>query len=234
VAGGRREPGDGRGVRDPVAAMTPLSLDPDIERYILDHTTPAGELMDRLQRETQEKLPAPQMLSGVVEGRLLQALVHISRAKLVLELGTYSGYSALMMAAALPAGGRVITCEVSPEFAEFARGWIDESEHGQKVEIRLGPALETISELEGPFDLVFIDADKPGYRDYYEATLPKLAPHGLIAADNTLWGGRVADPSDQEEMTRGMREFNDHVRDDPRVVSTILSVRDGITLIRPV
>ena len=214
--------------------MSPLPLEPDLQRYILEHTTPPGELMERLERETRESLPWAQMLSGAVEGRLLQALVHISRATRVLEVGTYSGYSALMMAAALPPGGRVITCEVSHEFAAFAQRWIDESEHGGKVEIRVGPGLETLSELEGPFDLVFIDADKPEYRGYYEAALPKLAPHGLIAVDNTLWSGRVADPSDQEEITRTMREFNDHVRDDPRVVSTILSVRDGITLIRPV
>src|SRR3712207_253510 len=128
--------------------MTPLPLDPDVERYILDHTTPPGELMERLERETWESLARPHMLSGVVEGRLLQALVHISRATRILELGTYSGYSALMMAAALPPGGRVITCEVSPEFAAFAQRWIDESEHGEKVEIRLGPGLETLSELD--------------------------------------------------------------------------------------
>jgi caffeoyl-CoA O-methyltransferase len=213
--------------------MSQLPPDPAVEQYILDHTTPAGDLLERLQAETQATLPAPQMLSGVVEGRLLQALVHISAAKTVLELGTYSGYSALMMAAALPEGGRVITCEVSEEFAAFAQRWIDQSEHRDKIEIRVGSALETISELDGPFDLVFIDADKPEYRDYYEATLPKLAARGLIVVDNTLWRGAVADPGNQEEMTRAIREFNDHVRDDPRVVSTILSVRDGITLIRP-
>jgi caffeoyl-CoA O-methyltransferase len=172
------------------------------------------------------------MLTGRVEGRLLETLVWATRPRLVLELGTYSGYSALAMAAALPEGGRIVTCEVSDEHADFAQRRFDASPYAARIELRRGPALDTIAALDGPFDLVFVDADKGGYVDYYEAVVPKLAPRGLIVADNTLWSGRVADPGEDDESTRALRAFNDRVRDDPRTVSTMLTVRDGITLIR--
>ena len=137
------------------------------------------------------------------------------------------------MAAALPAGGRLITCELSTEHADFARRHIEASPYAERIELRVGPALETLGTLAGPFDLVFIDADKPGYRGYYEAVLPKLAPHGLIVVDNTLWSGRVLQVGDDaEESTRALAAFNDFVASDPRVVCVMLTVRDGITLIR--
>ena len=172
------------------------------------------------------------MLTGRVEGRLLETLVWATRPRLVLELGTYSGYSALSMAAALPDDGRIVTCEVSEEHADFAQRHVDAAGLSDRISIRRGPALETIASLDGPFDLVFVDADKGGYLDYYEAVVPKLAPRGLIVADNTLWSGRVADPAEDDESTVALREFNDRVRDDPRTVSVMLTVRDGITLIR--
>lgn len=212
--------------------MSLVPIDPAIERYVEQHTTPADAALAALARETQESLAAPQMLTGTVEGRFLQALVWATQARLVLELGTYSGYSALAMAAALPAGGRIVTCEVAPDHAAFARRHIDASPYADRIDLRLGPALDTIAGLDGPFELVFIDADKGGYRGYYDAVVPKLAPRGLIVADNTLWSGRVADPSQDEESTLAMREFNDHVLADPRTVCVQLTVRDGITLIR--
>ena len=172
------------------------------------------------------------MLTGTVEGRLLEALVWAAQPQLVLELGTYSGYSALAMAAALPPGGRIVTCELSDEHADFAQRHIDASPYADRIEVRRGPALESVAALEGPFDLVFIDADKVNYVNYYEAVVPKLAERGLIAADNTLWSGRVAEDEDESEATDAMRTFNDRVRDDDRVVAVMLSVRDGITLIR--
>jgi caffeoyl-CoA O-methyltransferase len=207
-------------------------IQPAVERYVQDHTTPPDPALERLARETRETLAFPQMLTGRVEGRFLEMLVWASGAERVLELGTYSGYSALSMAAALPPGGRVVTCEVAPDHAEFAQRRIAASPYADRIELRLGPALETIAQLEGPFDLVFIDADKGNYRNYYEAALPKLSERGVIAVDNTLWSGRVADDSDDSETTVAMREFNDHVAADPRVVSVQLTVRDGITLIR--
>ncbi|HVE68521.1 MAG TPA: O-methyltransferase [Solirubrobacteraceae bacterium] len=212
--------------------MTPLDHGEALESYVADHTTAPPAHLEALERETRESLAFPQMLTGRVEGRLLETLVHITRPRLILELGTYSGYSALSMAAALPEGGRIVTCEVSDEHADFAQRHVDASGLADRISIRRGPALETIAGLDAPFDLVFVDADKPGYSDYYEAVVPKLAPHGLIVADNTLWSGRVADPSEDDDTTRAMREFNDRVRDDPRTVSVMLTVRDGITLIR--
>jgi caffeoyl-CoA O-methyltransferase len=150
----------------------------------------------------------------------------------VLELGTYSGYSALAMAAALPPGGRIVTCELSEEHANFAQRHIDASPYADRIDLRRGPALETVATLDGPFDLVFIDADKQNYVNYYEAVVPKLAERGLIAADNTLWSGNVAEDEDQSDATVALRAFNDRVREDDRVVCVMLSVRDGITLIR--
>jgi caffeoyl-CoA O-methyltransferase len=212
--------------------MSLVPIDPAIERYVEEHTTPPGPALAALAQETREKLSSPQMLTGTVEGRFLEMLVWATQARLVLELGTYSGYSALAMAAALPSGGRIFTCEVAPDHAQFAQRHIDASPYADRIEVRLGPALDTIAQLDGPFDLVFIDADKVGYRDYYDAVAPKLAPRGLIVADNTLWSGRVADPDNDEESTRTMREFNDHVLADPRTTCVQLTVRDGITLIR--
>ena len=211
--------------------MTPI-VDPAVETYVEEHTTPPEPHLATLAAETRETLSSPQMLTGTVEGRFLEMLVFALRPRLVLELGTYSGYSALSMAAALPPGGRIVTCELSDEHADFAQRHIDGTPYADRIEIRRGPGQETIEALDGPFDLVFIDADKPGYAGYYDAALPKLSPAGLIAVDNTLWAGRVADPDNQEETTQVMRAFNDRVRDDPRVVSVMLSVRDGVTLIR--
>jgi caffeoyl-CoA O-methyltransferase len=172
------------------------------------------------------------MLSGPVEGRLLELLVHAVQAELVLELGTYSGFSALSMAAGLPPGGRIVTCEVSAKHADFARARIAASPHADRIELRLGPGLATIATLDGPFDLVFIDADKTGYGAYYEAVLPKLSARGLIVVDNTLWSGRVIDAADGDADTRALAEFNDLVAGDERVVCVMLTIRDGVTLIR--
>jgi caffeoyl-CoA O-methyltransferase len=136
------------------------------------------------------------------------------------------------MAAGLPSGGHVDTCERDPERAEFARRHIARSPYADRVTVHVGPALETIERLEGEFDLVFLDADKPNYVRYYEALLPRLSERGLIVADNTLWGGSVVEEADDGELTRAVRAFNDHVRGDERAVCTLLTVRDGVTLIR--
>ena len=210
-----------------------MDIVPDrIERYAEEHTTQPDELLARLAAETRETLESPQMLTGTVEGRLLELLVYASGAKRVLELGTYSGYSALSMAAGLPRGGRIDTCELDQERAAVARRYIAESRYSDRITIHLGPALETIERLEGEFDFVFIDADKPNYVNYYEAVLPRLSERGFIAADNTLWSGRVLE-DDDSEGTRAIKAFNEHVKSDPRVTSVMLTVRDGVTLIRP-
>jgi caffeoyl-CoA O-methyltransferase len=187
--------------------------------YAEAHTTPHEPYLARLFQETHDELSSPQMLTGPVEGRLLEFLVYMTLPSLVLEIGTYSGYSALSMARALPPGGRIISCEVDPERAAFANRHIER--HG-RISVRLGPALETIASLDEKPDLVFIDADKEGYVDYYEAVLPKLAPRGIIVADNTL--GHERNPA--------IARFNQHVAEDPRTVQVMLTVRDGVTLIR--
>jgi caffeoyl-CoA O-methyltransferase len=205
---------------------------PDVERYAEEHTTAPPPHLDALAAETRASLAAPQMMTGRLEGRFLELLVHASGARRVLEIGTFSGYSALSMAAGLPPGGRITTCEVDSEVAAVARRHIAASPHADRIEVIVGPAIETLDELPGPFDIVFIDADKPGYRDYFEATLPKLSERGLIAIDNTLWSGRVAEDEDADERTRSLRELNDALVADPRVVCALLTIRDGITLVR--
>jgi len=202
-----------------------------VEDYAAEHTTQPDELFDRLAAETREKTTAPQMMVGRLEGGFLAALVQLTGAKRILELGTFTGYSSISMATALPDDGRIITCDVDPDATSIARRYMDESGHGDKIEIRLGPALETIETLDGPFDLVFIDADKPNYENYYEAVLPKLADDGLLIADNVLWSGRVVEP-DGDESTQAIKAFNEHVRNDQRVTAVMLTVRDGMTLVR--
>lgn len=207
----------------------------EIEQYTAVHTTPPTELLQELAAETRETLRAPQMLTGTVEGRFLELLVHGLGAKRVLELGTYSGYSAISMAAGLPEGGRIDTCEFDERHAEVARRYIARSPYADRITVHVGPALETIPRLEGDFDFVFIDADKVNYGNYYDALLPRLAPHGLIAFDNTLWSGRVLEESDDDDGdTRALRELNDRLAHDDRVAVAQLSVRDGITLVRRV
>jgi len=202
-------------------------LDPKVDAYAEAHTTPSGELFERLAAETREETTLPQMMVGEVEGRFLEFLVRLRGAQRVLELGTFTGYSSLSMARGLPEGGRVITCDVNPETTAIARRYAEEAGLTDRIEFRLGPGVETIAQLEGPFDLVFIDADKPGYRDYYEAVLPKLADRGLIVADNALRDGHVLD----EDADEPMKDFNDHVRNDPRVDCVLLTVRDGMLLV---
>jgi caffeoyl-CoA O-methyltransferase len=206
-------------------------VDPRVEAYAEEHTTPDGELFERLAAETGEKTTASEMMVGRLEGQFLRVLVRSLRARRILELGTFTGYSSISMALALPAGGRVITCDVNKETNAIARRYAQEAGVADRIEYRLGPALETIAQLDGPFDLVFIDADKPNYINYYEATLPLLAEGGLIVVDNTLWSGRVIDVEDTEETTQAIRALNDHVSADPRVENVLLTVRDGMNLV---
>jgi caffeoyl-CoA O-methyltransferase len=204
----------------------------EIDGYTEAHTTPPPELLAELAEETRETLASPQMLTGVVEGRLLELLVHALKPQRVLELGTYSGYSALSMAAGLPEGGHIDTCEVDERHAEVARRYIGRSPYSDRITVHVGPALGTIERLGGEFDFVFVDADKENYGNYYEALVPRLASSGLMAFDNTLWSGRVLDSDDDAETTRSIVELNDRIAGDERVIAVMLTVRDGITLLR--
>jgi caffeoyl-CoA O-methyltransferase len=210
----------------------PITFRPEgVEAYAEAHTTPLPSLLAELMETTRRELPdRATMLSGHLEGTLLQTLVFATGARRVLEIGMFTGFSAQMMAAALPEDGTVITCDIEPRHIEVARRFFERSEHRHKIDVREGPALETIAALDGPFDLVFIDADKRNYINYYEAVLPKLSPRGLIAVDNTLWDGEVLAP--RSDDGKAIAAFNDHVVRDERVVCVMLTVRDGLTLIR--
>jgi len=207
-------------------------LPPEIDAFAEQHTTPPDRLLVELSEETTATLPNPQMLTGPVEGRFLEMLVFASEAERVLEIGTYSGYSALSMARGLPPGGHIDTCEIDERHAAVARRYVGESPYADRITIHVGPALDTVTQLDGPFDLVFVDADKTGYDGYYEAVFPKLAPRGLIVFDNMLQSGRVVDAPDEDESTRAIVELNEKLRGDPRVVCVLLTVRDGVTLVR--
>lgn len=214
--------------------MTAYIVADAVEDYAAAHTTPPAAHLEELARETHATLDAPQMLTGDIEGRFLEFLVYLTRPRLVLEIGTYSGYSALSMAGTLDPDARIVTCELSDRHADVAERHIAAAGESARIEVRRGPALETIATLDGPFDLVFVDADKEGYLDYYEAVLPKLSERGLIVVDNVLWSGRVAavPTDDDSDATTALRVFNDHVLADERAVAVTLTVRDGIMLVR--
>ena len=205
-------------------------VDEQIEEYAERHTTAPDPLLAELAAETKATMAAPQMLTGTIEGRFLEALVAATGAKRVLEIGTFTGYASLSMAAALPPDGHLDTLDLEPKHAEVAQRYFDRSPHGKKITLHLGPAAETLARLEGDFDVVFIDADKANYDAYYEAVLPRLSERGLIAIDNTLWSGRVLDPQDDD--SRRIAALNDKLESDERVVCVQLTIRDGLTLVR--
>ena len=203
-------------------------IDAAVEQFAHDHTEAETDLYVRLREETYRVMQRPQMQVDVIEGRFLQMLVRLSSAKSILELGMFTGYSALMMAEALPDNGHLITCEIDPKAEAIARRYFAESPHGDKITIRMGPALDTIKTLADPLDLVFIDADKLNYSNYYEACLPLLKSGGLVVADNVLWSGKVVDPKDADD--HAIVAFNRLVQSDPQVKNVCLTVRDGMML----
>jgi caffeoyl-CoA O-methyltransferase len=205
-----------------------------IEEYVKARTRPEPELLQKLITETEEKFGLG-MLTGRVEGRLLKLLVQLSGAQKILEIGTYTGYSALSMAEGLPDDGQLITCENNPDHAEIARKYIDRSPIGHKIQIKMGDALDTIKELkeqEYTTDLIFLDADKIRYPLYYEHLIDLLNPGGLIIVDNALWSGEVLDPKDPE--AEAIAKLNEIMTDDDRIENVLLTVRDGMMIGRKV
>jgi caffeoyl-CoA O-methyltransferase len=200
----------------------------EIEEYAERYTTARWDVFGRLGAETEATRDDHVMMVGAVEGAFLSFLIHMTRATRVLELGTFTGWSSIAMARALPPGGSIVTCDVNEETTAVARRYAEEAGVADRIDFRVGPGIETLATLDGPFDLAFIDADKEGYVDYYEAILPKLAPDGVIGADNTLFGS--GGPND--EITQAMSKFNEHVLHDDRVEAVLLPFRDGLTLIR--
>tara|TARA_B100000686_G_C16763270_1_gene960123 strand:+ start:945 stop:1577 length:633 start_codon:yes stop_codon:yes gene_type:complete len=202
----------------------------EIENYAYNHTGKEGELLVRLEKETHDNLEIPQMLTGRVEGRLLRLLALLVKAKRIVEVGTFSGYSALSMAEALPEDGELFTCDEDPICLAVARKFMAESSHGQKIKILEGDAIKTLKKLEGPFDMAFIDADKKNYENYYEIILPMVRSGGLILVDNVLWGGSVLNPV--EESAHAINEFNKKITLDKRIDQVLITVRDGIYCLR--
>jgi predicted O-methyltransferase YrrM len=204
-------------------------VDPRIEEYASAHTTaPVGQLA-AVALATRKTMPSPGMMSGQVEARLFEALIVVAGARRALEVGTFTGFGALTMAAALPDDGEVVTIEKDEGTAAIARDNFDSSEHGSKVRLIVGDAREELAKLDGPFDFVYIDAWKSDYPAYYEATIPLLSPRGILVADNVLRSGRVLDP-EAEESVRVTREFNARVHADERVHNALLTVGDGLML----
>lgn len=208
-------------------------MDDAFDDYIRAHTTPERPELYRLWRATNTQLVRGRMASGHVQGQLLRMLVGMVCPRRILEVGTFSGYSALAMAAALPPGGELYTFEVNDEMEDFARGWFDASPYGSRIRFTVGDALTIVPTLGLDFDFIFIDGDKRQYADYYAMAKRHLAHGGYIVADNTLWDGHVVDPAyDRDAQTQGIRRFNDLVVADPEVECVILPLRDGLTLIR--
>jgi predicted O-methyltransferase YrrM len=213
------------------------SLLPDeVERYVGEVITKETPLQKRLRAETA-KLPMAMMQIGPDQGALLALLVRLIGAKRTLEIGTFTGYSALTVAQALPEGGKVIACDISEEWTAIARRYWREAGLDDRIELRLGPAAETLKALlqaggAGSFDFAFIDADKSGYDTYYELCLQLIRPNGLIAIDNVLWSGAVLDPKKRDADTEALRALNLKIRDDARVDSALLTVGDGLMLAR--
>jgi caffeoyl-CoA O-methyltransferase len=217
--------------------MEPVDANPwrgeAVARYVAAHTDPVDPLAEELARETEARTGLARWSIGRVEGRLLQLLVKISGARRAVEIGTFTGYSALLIAAALPADGTLITCENHPEYAAIARSFFQRSPHGGKICLELGPALATLRRLpDGESDFVFIDADKPSYGAYYEEALRLLRAGGLVFVDNVFWRGKIFKQRISNANARAIAAFNERVRLDPRVEKVMLALRDGCFLIR--
>lgn len=205
-----------------------------IEEYIKEHIDPESEYLHQLYRATHLHLLYPRMASGHIQGRLLKMFVGMIKPKLILEIGTYSGYSGLCLAEGLPEDGHLHTIEINDEQEDFTLPWFKNSPYADKITMHIGNAMEIIPKLGLTFDMAFIDGDKRIYSDYYELVLEHLNPGGYILADNTLWDGHVLDknPKECDLQTRGVQAFNDLVAQDKRVEKVILPLRDGLTIIK--
>lgn len=208
-------------------------LNKKIENYIIAHTTPEDELLSLLNRETNLKVNNPRMLSGHLQGKFLEMISGMIKPKQILEIGTYTGYASICLAKGLEESGKLFTIEIEPEIFEFARIYIEKAGFSDRIEQLLGEAISILPELEGPFDLVFIDADKENYTNYYQLIIDKVNAGGIILADNALWDGKVVENviyNDKE--TTAIQAFNQYIQNDGRVENMLLPLRDGIMMIR--
>ena len=206
---------------------------PQVEAYAAAQSLPETPVRRALREETHRTMEFARMLVGPLEGGFLHLMARLARAERVLEIGMFTGYSALCFAEALPAHGRVVTCEVDEESAAVARRFFSQSPHGAKIEIRMGPALETMADLTGPFDVIFIDADKQNYVNYYRRAVELLSPRGVILIDNVLWDGQVLLDPPPDDRTAAIQELNRIVAADSRVSAVLATIRDGLWIITP-
>ena len=209
-------------------------IDPNIETYCLNHSSEEPEVLSKISRDTHANMLKPRMLSGHLQGRLLSMISHIAKPSNVLEIGTYTGYSAICMAEGLVEGGKLITIEADEELEERIKKNIALAKMSDKIELKIGNALDIIPTLNQSFDLVFIDADKLNYIKYYDLLIEKLNIGGLIISDNVLWDGKVIDDSKKDATTSHLRAFNDHLHKDNRTQKVLLPIRDGLFVSRKI
>ncbi len=206
-------------------------IDEKLDDYCGEHTSPEDQLLDKINRETHLEVLQPRMLSGHLQGRFLSMMSKMKQPKSILEIGTYTGYSALCLAEGLSSDGKLITIDVNDELEDKVLGYFEESTYAKQMVLKIGDATEIIPSLEGPFDLVFIDADKENYSLYYDLVIDKMSKGGLIIADNVLWSGKVLEPLVQNDTsTEAMIAYNDKIHQDPRVENVLLPVRDGLMM----
>jgi predicted O-methyltransferase YrrM len=204
----------------------------ELDEYCVGHTSTENEILNKLNRETHAKILQPRMLSGHFQGRFLSMLSHMIRPKNILEIGTFTGYSALCLAEGLQENGKLLTIDVNEELENFVRGFLNQSSLKNKIEFRIGNALDIIPKLTQTFDLVFIDADKLNYHKYYDLVFDKVNQGGYIISDNVLWSGKVFDPSKKDKDTVSIRAFNKKLHEDPRTENILLPIRDGLIVVR--
>ena len=209
-------------------------IDQGIEEYARLHTEPENDLLKELVRETHAMVLQPRMLSGHLQGRFLSFIAKVYQPALILEIGTYTGYSALCMAEGLKADGRLITIDVNEELETFTRSFFHRSAYKEQIDYRIADAAQEIPSISGPIDMVFIDADKRNYALYFDLVIKKMRSGGLILVDNVLWSGKIIDETARDKSTQALRDFNTKVAKDPRVEPLLLPIRDGLFLLRVV
>ena len=207
-------------------------IDSAIEEYARVFSGEPSALLQELDRETHAMILQPRMLSGHLQGRFLSFFAKVCRPTTILEIGTFTGYSALCLAEGLLAGGRLITIDINEELEKFTRSFFDRSDYKEQIDYRIADAKDELMKIEGPFDLVFIDADKRNYALYYDLIIDKMSPGGIILVDNVLWSGKIVDENARDKSTQALKDFNQKCLDDPRVDKMLLPLRDGLYMLR--
>ena len=209
-------------------------IDPLLDKYVCEHTANESDLLKKINRETHLEVLQPRMLSGHFQGRVLSMFSKMIRPERILEIGTYTGYSALCLAEGLTPNGKLVTIDINEELAARVRGYISESTYAKQIDYLVGNAMELIPALNEKWDIVFIDADKDNYINYYQLVFPMVKVGGYIIADNVLWSGKVIDPSQQDKDTSLLREYNQLVHQDDRVEEVLFPIRDGLMIARKI